>query len=202
MNFLQQKCRFSFFSQSRVQHSKSFKCGDKDLDDFFTEDAFLQSEELLCKNYCFSLVDDPTQLVAVFTLSNDSIKKIPGSRKKKVEKNIPREKIYSSYPAVMIGRLGISQDFQSKHLGSEVLSFIKAWFVDPLNKTGCRFLLVDSYNKDRNLKFYQNNEFKFLFSTEEQEREFRGLGPDKPLNSRLMYFDLIELKKKQTNNPE
>lgn len=202
MNFLQQKCRFSFFSQSRAQHSKSFKCGDKDLDDFFTEDAFLQSEELLCKNYCFSLVDDPTQLVAVFTLSNDSIKKIPGSRKKKVEKNIPREKIYSSYPAVMIGRLGISQDFQSKHLGSEVLSFIKAWFVDPLNKTGCRFLLVDSYNKDRNLKFYQNNEFKFLFSTEEQEREFRGLGPDKPLNSRLMYFDLIELKKKQTNNPE
>ena len=69
-----------------------------------------------------------------------------------------------------------------------------------LNKTGCRFLLVDSYNKERNLKFYQNNEFKFLFSTEEQEREFRGLGPDKPLNSRLMYFDLIELKRKQTGD--
>ena len=102
----------------------------------------------------------------------------------------------------MIGRLGISQDFQSKHLGSDVLSFIKAWFVDPLNKTGCRFLLVDSHNKERNLKFYQNNEFKFLFSTEEQEREFCGLGPDKPLNSRLMYFDLIELKKKLTNSPE
>jgi hypothetical protein len=32
-----------------------------------------------------------------------------------IEKNIPREKIYSSYPAVMIGRLGISLDFQSKH---------------------------------------------------------------------------------------
>ena len=202
MNFLQQNCRFGFYSQGRASLCKSFKCGDKDLDDFFTEDAFLQSEELLCKNYCFSLVDDPTQLVAVFTLSNDSIKKIPGSRKKKVEKNIPREKIYSSYPAVMIGRLGISQDFQSKHLGSDVLSFIKAWFVDPLNKTGCRFLLVDSYNKERNLKFYQNNEFKFLFSTEEQEREFRCLAHDKPLNSRLMYFDLIELKKKQIGNPE
>ena len=98
-------------------------------------------------------------------------------------------------------RLGISQNFQSKHLGSDVLSFIKAWFVDSLNKTGCRFLLVDSYNKERNLKFYQNNEFKFLFSTEEQEREFRGLAPDKSLNSRLMYFDLIELKKR-TDNPK
>lgn len=202
MNFLQQKCRFGFYTQGRVSLCKSFKCGDKDLDDFFTEDAFLQSEQLLCKNYCFSLVDDPAQLVAVFTLSNDSIKKIPGSRKKKVEKNIPREKIYSSYPAVMIGRLGISQDFQSRHLGSDVLSFIKAWFVDPLNKTGCRFLLVDSYNRERNLKFYQNNEFKFLFSTEEQEREFRCLGHDRPLNSRLMYFDLIELKRKQTGKAE
>jgi len=110
MNFLQQNCRFGFYTQGKAALCKSFKCGDNDLDDFFTKDAFLQSEELLCKNYCFSLVDDPAQLVAVFTLSNDSIKKIPGSRKRKIEKNIPREKIYSSYPAVMIGRLGISLD--------------------------------------------------------------------------------------------
>ena len=76
-----------------------------------------------------------------------------------------------------------------------MLSFIKAWFVDPLNKTGCRFLLVDSYNKERNLTFYERNGFNYLFSTEEQEREFRGLKSDRPLNSRLMYFDLIELVK-------
>ena len=132
-------------------------------------------------------------LVAAFTLSNDSIKKIPGSRKKKIEKNIPREKLYSSYPAVMIGRLGISSDFQGQHIGSDIISFIKAWFVDPLNKTGCRFLLVDSYNKENNLSFYQRNGFIYLFSTEEQEREFRGIKPERPLNSRLMYYDLIEL---------
>ena len=92
MNFLQQNCRFEFYSQGRASLCKSFKCGDKDLDDFFTEDAFLQSEELLCKNYCFSLVDDPTQLVAVFTLSNDSIKKIPGSRKKKSRRTSPAKR--------------------------------------------------------------------------------------------------------------
>ena len=163
------------------------------MDEFFILDAFLQSEELLCKNYCFVLDEDPTTIVAAFTLSNDSIKKIPGSRKKKVEKNIPREKLYSSYPAVMIGRLGISSDFQGQHIGSDINSFIKAWFVDPLNKTGCRFLLVDSYNKENNLSFYQYNGFNYLFSTEEQEREFRGIKPERPLNSRLMYFDLIEL---------
>ena len=110
MGFLQEKCSFGFYTQQKADQSKPFHCGDDDLDEFFRCDAF--------------------------TLSNDSIKKIPGSRKKKVEKNIPREKLYSSYPAVMIGRLGIGTDFQSQHLGSDVLSFIKAWFVDPLNKTG------------------------------------------------------------------
>lgn len=193
MSFLQDKCRFGFYTRDKTDGSRPFRCGDDDLDEFFQKDAFLQSEELLCKNYCFTLEADLKAVVAAFTLSNDSIKKIPGSRKKKVEKNIPREKIYSSYPAVMIGRLGISMDFQGQHVGSDVLSFIKAWFVDPLNKTGCRFLLVDSYNKERNLAFYERNGFSYLFSTEEQEREFRGVKPDRPLNSRLMYFDLIEL---------
>ena len=197
MGFLQDQCSFGFYNHEKADTSKPFRCGDDDLDEFFTDDAFLQSDELLCKNYCFTLDDDPSVIVAAFTLSNDSIKKIPGSRKKKVEKNIPREKQYSSYPAVMIGRLGISVDFQSRHLGSDVLSFIKAWFVDPLNKTGCRFLLVDSYNKERNLAFYERNGFNYLFSTEEQEREFRGIKPERPLNSRLIYFDLIELIKKK-----
>ena len=53
MNFLQQNCRFGFYTQSKVSLYNTFKCGEKDLDDFFTKDAFLQSEELLCKNYCF-----------------------------------------------------------------------------------------------------------------------------------------------------
>lgn len=52
MNFLQQNCRFGFYTQGKATLCKSFKCGDNDLDDFFTKDAFLQSEELLCKNYC------------------------------------------------------------------------------------------------------------------------------------------------------
>lgn len=199
MGFLQEKCRFGFFTREKTIRCKPFRCGDDDLDEFFLYDAFLQSDELLCKNYCFTLDDDPTTVVAAFTLSNDSIKKIPGSRKKKIEKNIPREKLYSSYPAVMIGRLGICTGYQGQHLGSDVLSFIKAWFVDPLNKTGCRFLLVDSYNKSNNLNFYQRNGFCFLFSSEEQEREFRGIKPEHPLNSRLMYFDLIELVK--ANSP-
>ena len=193
MSYLSDNCTFRMFTPSLVADGAKFVCGDSDLDEFFHEDAFLQAGQLLCKNYCFTSDKNPNEVVCVFTLANDSIKKIPGSRKKKVEGAIPRDKHYASYPAVMIGRLGVSQLMQGKNLGTEVLDFIKAWLVDPMNKTGCRFVLVDSYNQDKNFKFYERNGFKFLFSSEEQEREFRDLKPDKPLNTRLMYFDLIEL---------
>ena len=98
MSFLQEKCSFGLFTRQQSGECKPFHCGDDDLDEFFLRDAFLQSDELLCKNYCFTLDEDPTAVVAAFTLSNDSIKKIPGSRKKKVERNIPREKLYSAIP--------------------------------------------------------------------------------------------------------
>ena len=195
MGFLADKCVFSFYSPDILVDSQPIACGNEDLDNFFLDDAFLQERALLCKNYCFTLAEDTNSIVACFTLSNDSIKKLPNSRKKKVEKNIPYEKHYSSYPAVMIGRLGVDKRFQGLRIGTEVLDFIKAWFLDPLNKTGCRFILVDSYNTDRNIKFYQNNGFEFLFGSEEQEMEFRNIPDGRELKTRLMYFDLIQIVK-------
>ena len=38
--------------------------------------------------------------------------------------------------------------FQHLHIGTEVMDFIKSWFVEPYNKTGCRYLVVDTYNED------------------------------------------------------
>ena len=93
----------------------------------------------------------------------------------------------------MIGRLGVDKNYQSLHIGTEIINFIKAWFLDPLNKTGCRFILVDSYNKEKTIKFYANNGFSFLFGSEEQEKEFRNIPKEKSMKTRLMYFDLIEL---------
>ena len=42
--------------------------------------------------------------------------------------------------------------------------------------------------------FYKKNGFDFMFSTEEQEKSYRGIVSDKPLKTRLMYFDLILIK--------
>lgn len=190
-----EECSFYEYTPKVNTSFGSFDCGDDDLNDFYLKDAFLQSGELLCKNYCF-VNEDANAITCAFTISNESIKKLPGSRKKKVEKRIPREKQYSSYPAVMIGRLGVSKNFQDQHLGSQVLDFIKGWLVDPEYRTGCRFLLVDSYNKPENIRFYSRNGFTLLFSTEEQEREYRKMKEDKPLATRLMYYDLIEVAEK------
>jgi len=193
MSYILDKCTFKKFAPSLLVDGVVFSCGDDDLDDFFLRDAFLQEKQLLCKNYCFVSDDKPDEIVCAFTLANDSIKKIPGSRKKKVEGSIPREKHYASYPAVMVGRLGVNKNMHGHNIGSEVLDFIKAWLVDSLNKTGCRFVLVDSYNETANLNFYERNGFKYLFSSDAQEKEFRGMKESQELKTKLMYFDLIEI---------
>jgi hypothetical protein len=73
------------------------------------------------------------------------------------------------------------------------MDFIKSWFIDPNNKTGCRFIVVDAYNEPIPIKYYKQNDFEFLFSTEDQEKEYMGLMDENQLKTRLMYFDLIVL---------
>ena len=140
--------------------------------------------------------ENPETIVCAFTISNDSIKvaDLPNSRKKRVNELIPRAKHFKSYPAVLIGRLGVNIEFKGKGVGPELMDFIKAWFIDGENKTGCRFIVVDSYNESGPLSFYTKCDFKTLFSTEEQEKQYLNIPGDEKLSTRLMYFDLIVLK--------
>jgi hypothetical protein len=71
MAFLEDKCTFRIYNKALLDSGALFLCGDKDLDEFFKEDAFLQEKELLCKNYCFTLDENPQKIVCAFTLSND-----------------------------------------------------------------------------------------------------------------------------------
>ena len=196
MGFLLDKCKLKKKDDEILSTCHPFTCGDEDLDDFFLHDAMRYKAELLGKTYCFVLDDDPKTIVCMFTLSNDSIRVdvIPNSRGRKLSHDIPREKRMRRYPAVLIGRLGISTKFQHLHIGTEVIDFIKSWFVEPYNKTGCRYLVVDAYNEDVPVAFYKKNGFDFMFSTEEQEKSYRGIVSDKPLKTCLMYFDLILIK--------
>ncbi len=98
-----------------------------------------------------------------------------------------------NYPSVLIGRLAVDNQFKGKGIGKELMNFIKIWFASPENKTGCRFIVVDAYNKEDTIAYYQRNEFSMLFSTEEQEKEYLFLEGDMELKTRLLYFDLLDI---------
>lgn len=197
MGFLADKCIFSPLTEDIIAQATAFSCGNEDLDDFFHRDSIAYSRELFGKTYCFYKEDNPAEIVCAFTVSNASIftNRLPNARKKKVGKQVPHEKHDLIYPAVLIGRFGIDVNYQHKHIGSELMQFIKVWFIEPANKTGCRYLEVDAYNTDAPLSFYKNNGFDFIFSTEEQEKQYRNIISEDSLKTRLMFFDLMRIEK-------
>lgn len=122
-----------------------------------------------------------SEVVAFFSLSNDTLVCDPdlGTRSfwDRFKKRFAYKKRRKSYPAVKLGRLGVSSKCQSAGLGTDILDLLKMWFVTN-NKTGCRFITVDGYNNPRAIRFYTRNEFDFLTESDEKQ------------DTRLMYFDL------------
>lgn len=200
MSFLLDKCTLRLYDENTLNDCDLFDCGHDDLNDFFLNEVEDYSSQLLGKTYCFTLDEDPTKIVCAFTISNDSVKTthLPNARKKRVNKGIPRVKRMRTYPAVLIGRLGVSSEFRhiegEERTGKQLMDFIKSWFIDKGNKTGCRFIVVDSYNEPGPIKYYTKNGFVPLFSSEEQEKEYMGLKEGEDLHTRLMFYDLILLK--------
>lgn len=192
MSFLTERCSFYPLNEEVIKSCEPFSCGHNDLDDFFNKESHLYAEQLLGKSYCFRLDDDPSIITCAFTVANSSIKvsDLPNSRQKKVRSNIPHSKHSDTYPAVLIGRLGVSKQFKGQGIGNELMSFIKMWFLDPHNKTGCRFVVVDAYNDQTVLDYYLKNDFQFLFSSEDQELAYSR----NRISTRLMLFDLILIK--------
>lgn len=176
-----------------------FTCGNADLDEFFHNDALPYSLELLGKTYLMVLADNPAKVVCAFTLSNDSVKMalVPTNKiKNKLQRPIPNQKRMRSYPAVLIGRLGVANEFQGLNVGSQLLQYIMMWFLEKDNKTGCRFLVVDAYNTPAVLNFYEKNGFRYFYESEVQEKEAFHIAEDEQLHQRLMILDLMTLAKK------
>ena len=150
MNFLRDNCKLF----SHTGETLAFSCGDKDLDDFFKHDAIKYEQQLLGKTYCFRLNSDNTMVVCMFTLSNSSIdaRNLPNNRRRKLTGNIPHEKTLNSYPATLIGRLGVNKEFGGKGVGTELVKFIKQVLLLPSNLTACRYLTVDAYNNRFGIK--------------------------------------------------
>ena len=195
MSFLRSNC--SLLPVNKPEEMSGFTCGDQDLDDFFTLDCFAYARQLLGKTYCYKLNEDPNEVVCAFTLANAGVRvsDLPNARRKKLEADIPHAKALRDYPAVLVARLAVSEKYRSLHVGSDALKNIKFWFIDPLNKAGCRFVIVDAYNDPNTMDFYTRNDFNTVFSTERQERDYRRIASVTPLSTRLMYYDLMMMSR-------
>ncbi|KJU83145.1 GCN5-like N-acetyltransferase [Candidatus Magnetobacterium bavaricum] len=128
--------------------------------------------QLLAVTY---VLESKDKTIAFYSVLNDKVQ-----RTTKTSKNVPNKKRHYTYPAVKIGRLGVHKDYQRIGIGRMVLDHIKKAFAYD-NKTGCRFITVDAYNKPDVLSFYIKNEF-MLFSES-----------DKKDMTRLLYYDLIDI---------
>lgn len=153
-----------------------FDCGDDDLNEFYKEDSINIHRELIAISYAVKHGDDT---LCFFSVSNDSLVKrlINKNIFDKIFQNIHPDKIYSTTPAVKIGRLATDKTYHGQGVGTKVLDMIKYSFTFS-NKTGCRFVIVDAYNNEDTTNFYKKNGFDFLSEK------------DKNRHTRSMYFDL------------
>ena len=205
MSFVEESCFHCPYTEEVAKECHEFHCGEADLDDFFSKDAFEYEEFRMGKSYCIRLNDAPKTIVAIYTVSSDSIRifDLPRSRRDAMLKITHHRKRLKRYPGILIGRLGVNSEFAHQGIGSQVLDVIKLWFDSSLVKAGCRFLIVDALNKPEVLAFYRKNGFDTLFTSEQQEdfyvnppkdeeqRLMRLANPTK-LETRLMFTDLLK----------
>lgn len=169
----------------------SFTCGDNELDEFFRNESRDYEREMLARSYAFITDDARSQPVAVFSVSNSSISMtaLSSTVRNRMQRKIPNVKRRKSYPALLIGRLGVDVRYHGKGIGSQVLDYIKYWFTHPRYESICRYLVVDAVNEKDVLRFYERNGFKTLYATEDEE--LSALGKDgEELRSRVMFCDL------------
>lgn len=191
------ECYIFNATEKKLSQCKPFSCGDADIDEFFSKDFIVNQHKLLGKAYFFCLKNQPDVIVTAFSLSNDSIRltnRIADEYKELfLDDTDLRDKNLKRFPAALIGRLGTDKDYCGRGYGSAIIDFIKVLLLTD-NHTGCRFLIVDAMNRLETLKFYEKNGFRYLIKDERLEAKYMGIGMGHlPLNTRLMYFDLLNL---------
>jgi GNAT superfamily N-acetyltransferase len=165
------------FKVLEIGDNYGFDCGDRDITEFFLKDAIPHKKELIGVTYFFYDALSKSA-ISFFTVSNDAI------RTDSFKENLPEGKRYSFYPAVKIGRFGVDKGYQCLGIGRQMMEFIKGFFISE-NKTGCRFLTVDAYNKPEILKFYTDNEFSF-YTQKDVNKATRTMKYDlKPYSDKL-----------------
>ena len=178
---------FTFTALDKEIALHHFDCDDTDINEFLQEDALNYQTQKIARTYLF--LDDRSEIVAFFSISNDclndlgEVKGYTNTIWNRFHKRtfLPNDKRIRQYPAIKIGRLGVSKNYQRNGLAYQLMDFIKGWATLD-HKPACRLLLLDAYNKERQVKYYQRNGFNLLLDDDAHDR------------TRIIYFDLLRLQ--------
>lgn len=195
MAFLSEKCTFAPVTDELLTRLQSFSCHhEEDLAIFFRDKATFASKQLMSQSYCFY---DPAtmHMVAAFCVLNTNLamEHLPNYVRRSINKEVVYEKQRRQYPATLIGQLAVFDGYEQYHIGNELMDFILVWLMEHSMNMGNRFLLVDAINHEKVLEFYNRNDFKMMFRTEEDEKSAIGKPLDEPLSTRMMFYDMIHL---------
>ena len=172
---------FKFDLLSNEHDLSEFDCGDFDINEFLKEDAMNYQNEKMANTYVFH---EDNKVIAFFSILNDCLhdKGFESNVWNKFhrKRKIPNNKRTKQYPAIKIGRLGVTKNYQGTGIAYELMDFIKGFSLIE-HKPACRLLLLDAYNKVLQINYYERNGFVFLSDSNTKDR------------TRLMYYDLIQL---------
>ncbi len=157
---------------------ESFDCGDEDLNDFLLNDAKEFQKKHIAYTY---IIEENGKILAYFCLLNDKISRQDSSNSmwKRIKKQFPLEKQFSSYPAVKIGRFAVDKTAHGTGLGSELITSLKFLLQEKHTVSAFRFITVDAYINA--IPFYEKNDFKLLMPSDTNE------------HTRTLFFDMLTL---------
>jgi len=172
----------------------SFNCGHKDLNEFLKEDSIKQKEWMLNSTY---LAIYNEEIVGFFTLSTDKqrIKNLSHEYKEKFKNKVN----YKEFPALKIGRLGVSLRYKNKGIGKHLFKWIINKSIKLSKEMGFRFITIDTYIPSYN--FYKKLYCIDSFNDEKLEKEFnkfkKAQQNDPPTAYKMtipLFFDLYKFK--------
>ena len=149
------------------ENMSAFSCGVKELDDFFRYEVRECVRHHYLSAYCAYL--DSGEIVAAFTLMNDALMIIGSSEKDDFLDDLRFETSgdvvdffsrQTSYPAINIGHLGVSDGYRCYGIGTAIIDLVTTTFSN-YRQAGCQFITVDALNNSKTTKFYTNNQFNF-----------------------------------------
>lgn len=155
-----------------------FDCGDIDLNEFLKDNALSFTEQRIANTF---VLEDEGTIVAYFCLLNDKVSQEESSNNKwkKLKKEFPEGKQFSSYPAIKIGRFAVSRKYKGQNYGTDLMVMLKDMLNSNPNYSAFRYLTVDAYLSA--IGFYEKNNFKILSP--------QTINKD----THLMFFDMMEL---------